>query len=318
MEVRPYVADDAETWDRFTDEAHQSTFLHSRRFLSYHGDRFRDLSLVIENDGKWIGLFPAAQHSTDDTCVVSHPGITYGGVLHQGTLKGERMIAVLDLVCRHYATERYAKLLYKAVPTIYHRTPAQDDSYAMFRLGALRTRCDLSSSIDMRRRLPISERRRRSLKKAVKAGVAILEGHQLLPQFWAILVENLSRKHDSLPVHSLGEITLLATRFPSNIRCICGTLNNVVIAGVLLFATDTCIHAQYIASNETGNAVSALDVVFDYSIEQARLHNKTWFDFGISNENAGLCLNDGLYRFKSEFGGGGVVYECFELSLRGK
>jgi len=26
-------------------------------------------------------------------------------------------------------------------------------------------------------------------------------------------------------------------------------------------------------------------------------------------------LNEGLYRFKSEFGAGGVAYECYELDL---
>jgi hypothetical protein len=37
---------------------------------------------------------------------------------------------------------------------------------------------------------------------------------------------------------------------------------------------------------------------------------------GISTEQQGTVLNDGLYRFKSEFGGGGVVHEFFEIDLR--
>jgi lipid II:glycine glycyltransferase (peptidoglycan interpeptide bridge formation enzyme) len=88
-----------------------------------------------------------------------------------------------------------------------------------------------------------------------------------------------------------------------------------VVAGVLLFITPTAHHAQYIASSGTGYAISALDLVFEYAIKAARNQDKRWFDFGISNENEGKLLNDGLYRFKSEFGGGGTVHEFYELKL---
>ena len=314
--LRPYTPLDFDAWDTFCEKAFQATFLHSRRFLSYHGDRFCDCSLIVEDAGQWVGLLPAAVHPADDACVVSHPGITYGGILHQGKLRGAEMLSTLELIRKYYADRGYAKLIYKAVPTMYHQVPAQDDSYGMFRLGASRVRCDLSSAIALKHRLPVSERRRRSLKKAMKVGVEIVEGGPLLPDLWAVLVENLSRKHAVSPVHSLAEITRLAEQFPVNINCVCGVLNDRVIAGVVLFITPTCVHAQYTASNEVGYEVSALDVVFEYCIEQACKSGKEWFDFGICSENAGMFLNEGLYRFKSEFGGGGIVHDIFEMNLR--
>ena len=57
LSVRPYQPDDADAWDGFCEGALQSTLLHTRRFLSYHGDRFADRSLIIEEAGKWIGSF---------------------------------------------------------------------------------------------------------------------------------------------------------------------------------------------------------------------------------------------------------------------
>lgn len=317
LKLHAYNVTDAETWDAFCENAHQATFLHSRRFLSYHGDRFQDLSLILEEEERWVGLFPAALHPADNTCVVSHPGITYGGILHQGGLRGEQMITALKLICQHYVKAGFRKLIYKAVPAIYHRVPVQDDLYALFRVGASRNRCDLSSAIDLQHRLPITERRRRGLKKATKAGVEIIEGSQLLPQFWNVLKEILARKHDVSPVHSLAEINLLAEQFPKNIRCVCGVLSGTVAAGVLLFITPTCVHAQYMASTEAGYAISALDAVLEYCINESHKDGKHWFDFGISNEQSGLLLNDGLYRFKSEFGGGGVVHEFFDMNLQG-
>ncbi len=316
LSVRPYCATDANAWDDFCAVALQSTLLHTRRFLSYHGNRFTDLSLIIEDEDKCVGLFPAAINPGDATCVVSHPGITYGGVLHQGSLRGERMVAALAEICRHYRAQGHEKLTYKAVPSFYHRAPAQDDLYALFRLGAVRCRCDLSCTIDLQHRLSVSERRRRGLKKARKTGVEIIEGRQYLPALWEVLTENLARKHGVNPVHNLEEIVLLADEFPDYIRCVCARKDARVIAGVLVFITPTAHHAQYIASSDQGYEASALDLLFEFSIETAGNQGSRWFDFGISNENQGMVLNDGLYRFKSEFGGCGAVHEFYELNLK--
>jgi len=316
LQLRCYDPVDAQAWDAFCAEAYQATFLHSRRFLSYHGDRFQDRSLIIEEDGRWVGIFPAALLPGDELCVVSHPGLTYGGLLHKGGLRGGRQIAALSMICRHYAELEYEKLVYKAVPWFYHATPAQDDVYALFRLGARRIRCDLSSTIDLQRRRKVSERRRRSLKKALRVGVEIREGRDYLPAFWQVVTDNLKRKHKAVPVHTLAEATLLAERFPDNIRCVVAVIGNDVIAGVLLFTTPTVAHAQYIGSSGAGYEMSALDAVFEHCIDQAMRDGKRWFDFGISTESQGLVLNEGLYRFKSEFGGGGTVHEFFEIDLR--
>jgi hypothetical protein len=56
--------------------------------------------------------------------------------------------------------------------------------------------------------------------------------------------------------------------------------------------------------------------VFDHCLARAREHGRRHFDLGTSNRNSGLVLNDGLYDFKAQFGGGGVAYEFYELDLR--
>jgi hypothetical protein len=40
-----------------------------------------------------------------------------------------------------------------------------------------------------------------------------------------------------------------------------------------------------------------------------------YFDFGVSNEQEGRILNEGLYRFKTSFGAGGVAQEFYEVEL---
>lgn len=315
LNVRLFESADETAWDSFARDSMQATLLHSRRFLSYHGERFSDCSLIIESDGACVGLFPAALSPAEKGCVVSHPGATYGGVVHQGVLRGTRMIEALTSVADFYRVQGFSRLVYKSVPRIYHRTPAEDDLYALFRLGARRTRCDLSCAINLRVQPVLAERRRRSLKKAKKHGVEVRDGTDQLSAFWKVLSDNLASRHHVAPVHTFDEIALLANRFPDDIRCICGWLDGEVVAGVLHFITPTSHHAQYIASNQKGHAASALDLIFDCAIQAARAEGKQWYDFGISNENHGAVLNDGLYRFKSEFGGGGAVHEFYELAL---
>jgi hypothetical protein len=316
VHVRRFSPAEAEAWDAFAREAHQGTLLHTRAFLSYHGHRFLDLSLFLLDEAeRLIGLLPAAAHPKDETCVVSHPGSTYGGVVHQGELKGEKMVEALTAIAHFYAQAGAERLVYKPVPSLYHRVPAQDDLYALFRLGARRIGCDLSSAIDLERRLPVSSRRRRSLAKARKAGLEIVEGNGFLAPLWAVVEENFARKHGAKPVHTLEEMALLAQRFPEEIKCVCAASEGTIIAGVVLFETPTVSRTQYIASSPLGYDLSALDAVFEVCIAAAGASGRKWFDFGGSTREEGWVLNEGLYRFKSEFGGGGVLYEACELAL---
>lgn len=315
MNVRPYTPADAERWDAFCAEAHGATFLHTRRFLSYHGDRFIDRSLIFEDGARWLGVLPAAQSPSQPELVVSHPGITYGGVLHEGALQGEGLLDALQAARAHYAAAGYKSLLYKPVPHIYHRAPAQDDLYALFRLDAQRVRCDLSSCLDLAHPLPVSERRRRALKKALRAGLTLATGAHLADELWPVLEANLAERHGQKPVHSLAEIRLLLERFPQAIGITVARLEKQAIAGTVLFIAGGVCHTQYIASNALGHETCALDLVFDRQITDARDMKAQFFDFGISNEDGGRSLNAGLHRFKSEFGAGGVVHEFYEIDL---
>lgn len=315
MQLRPFTPADGERWDAFCAASYGATFLHTRRFLSYHGERFADRSLIVESEGQWLGLLPLAEDPHDAGCVVSHPGITYGGLLHQGKLRGEAMVQALQLSCDALRGQGYRRLRYKPVPTMYQRAPAQDDLYALFRLQAARVRCDLSSCIDLSHPLPRSERRERGLKKALRCGLVVEGGPQQLTDLWPVLNENLQRAHGLQAVHSLEQITLLVERFPQQIQCRVARAEKRVLAGLVLFMTPKCAHAQYIASNAEGQSMGALDLLFDTAIHEARSAGTAFFDFGNSNEAQGRVLNQGLHRFKSEFGAGGVVHEHHEITL---
>jgi Acetyltransferase (GNAT) domain len=314
---RAYDAAADEQWDALVADGPMGTFLHTRRFLGYHGDRFADRSLLLFDDrSRLVGVFPAAEDPGEARRVVSHPGSTYGGLVHRGDLVGARAVEALETVRDAYAAAEADVLLYKAVPHIYHRSPSADDVYALHRLGARLVRCDLSCAIDLADRRPRSERRRRGEQKAAKHGVTLVAGAERVDELWPVVEENLAREHDARPTHTLAELQLLLSLFPDAIEIVTAALDSSVVAGVVLFKSARVVHAQYIASSEAGREVSGLDAVFEHCIERAWNSGARFFDFGISTEDEGRVLNETLYKFKSEFGGGGVVHEFFELELQ--
>ncbi|WP_101758427.1 GNAT family N-acetyltransferase [Oceanicoccus sp. KOV_DT_Chl] len=314
MEVIAYTKEHSAQWDLWCSEAVNGTFLATRHFLSYHGDRFQDASVLIMESDKLVGVFPAAISLEDNKQIVSHPGATFGGVVHNGWLSGNRMIEALGELRNYYQQNDFDSIIYKAIPYTYSQHPSQDDLYALFRLGAKRVRSDLACTINLKHRRRPSSRRRRNLKKALKV-VTLNADSSLMGSFWEVLVENLARKHGAKPVHSLSEIQLLKARFPNEIQLRGALIEGELHAGIVLFNSPEVWHAQYIATSEDGNKISALDAVFDAAVNEAVEANISYFDFGTSNEDSGRVLNDGLYRFKSEFGGGGVAHEFYQLDI---
>lgn len=315
ISVLPFDEDQSRGWDAFCAHAVNATFLHTRRFLSYHGSRFEDASVCVICEDKVVGVMPAARHPSDSATVCSHPGITYGGLVTTEWLTGAKFLAALEAVTQYYAEKGFARLLYKVVPHIYHRRPAQDDLYALQRMGARHSRVDLAAVIDLADRGTLSSRRARALKKSQRAGIVVDSDAGSLGSFWRVLEENLASRHGARPVHSAEELALLMGRFPENISLRVARLENDIVAGVVLFDSARVRHCQYIGASKAGRDKGALDAVFDRSIQEAFELGLRFFSFGISTEEEGKVLNEGLYTFKSEFGASGVVHEFYELSL---
>ena len=88
-----------------------------------------------------------------------------------------------------------------------------------------------------------------------------------------------------------------------------------MLAGAVVFDNGRVMHTQYLSSSEPGRAVGALDLVIDHVIEQAR-ENRRFCSFGISTEQGGGPLNEGLIRQKEGFGGRGFTHDTYELSIQ--
>jgi hypothetical protein len=314
--VRSYEPGHSEAWDDLVARSCNGTMLHTRRFISYHGDRFRDCSLMLEDRrGRVVGVFAAAEDPTEPEMVVSHPGLTYGGIVHDGTVCGASMIAALEEITGHYHNLGYRRLRYKVVPTIYHSSPADDDLYALFRLGARRYRCDLSAAIDLTNRGRLEHGRAQRRRRAEAAGVSTQEGWETITAFWGLLDEHLARRHGASPVHSLDEIRLLHDRFPDQVLLLAAKIDKVLVGGTVLFSAGPVLKMQYTATTEDGRATCATDLIIEHAIDLARRRGSRYFDFGTSTFDDGRTLRRDLYQFKTSFGAGGVVYDHYELDF---
>ncbi len=313
----PFAAGDAERWDDLVERAPMATFLHTRRFLSYHGERLQDASLLLTDDrGALRAVLPAARDPHDPRRVISHPGVTFGGLLHDGRIYPEEVREALAAAFAHYRQKGVARIRYKPVPHIYHRSPSGDDVWALDALGATRVGCALSCAIDLASRRSPTARRERSLRKARGAGINA-GTDPALADFWPVLEATLQRRHVARPVHTLEEIELLRARFPDSVGLVTGRLAGDVVAGIVLFRTPRVAHVQYMAASESGMRNGALDAVVERCIALARADGVRYFDFGTSMVDGGHELQTGLHRFKAEFGGGGVIHESYELTLGG-
>ncbi len=300
-------------WDEFVHGAKNATFLFYRDYMDYHAGRFHDHSLIIERDGAPLALLPA---NGSDEVLESHGGLTYGGLIVGDGMSTVLMEEVFTAVARYAANAGFLALFYKTVPAIYHRCPAEEDRYALFRAGAELVRRDVLSVLRPASGMPRQQRRRRALGKAVKAGLVVVEDTGLAA-FWPILEALLETRHGTVPVHTLDEIETLHHRFPAQIRLFTARDEAAALqAGAVIYESPCVAHVQYMATTAAGRSNGALDLVLAHLIDDV-FAAKPWFDFGISNEMDGRVLNEGLISFKEGFGARAVVHDFYRLDLAG-
>ena len=314
MEAVAYSSGAAGEWDAFVRRSINGTLLHTRRYLGYHQDRFADRSVIVRDDrGRILSVVAAALDPGDPRVVVSHPGITYGGLVHEG-LDAAVVMDCLAAAVDHWPASGAVLLRYKAIPSFYNRTPAESDAYALWRMGATCSRVDVSTTVPLTPRPTLRGRRRRTVQAAVRAGLDVRSGRQEVPVAWEVIAETLARRHGTSPTHSRDELEELADLLPDEIRADVAYIGSNPAAAVISYLTDTCWHTQYLATSEAGAEANALDLVVDRLMALAAESHK-WFDFGISNEDQGRVLNAGLQHYKASFGGGATLHEFYSLDL---
>lgn len=313
--ARRYCAGDKCLWNDFVSRSKNGTFLFMRDYMDYHSDRFVDHSLLFfDESGKLLALLPA---NIKDGTLYSHQGLTYGGlVLGYKTCitDATKLMSALVGYCK---ANNIKELVYKVVPTIYHKLPSQEDEYALWQAGAEILECNISSTTDLTTTLCKPTSKRGGVYRSFIQKGYTIDWNASLDEYWPILECHLKEKFNANPVHSLEEMQLLQSRFPENIKCfMVRNPQGIAEGGVVVYINEPVVHLQYSAMTLEGARNNSLTcllyAVFLYCKEHPEF---CYFDLGTSNEEDGHILNTGLEFWKSTFGGRGVAYKYYKLTM---
>lgn len=312
VEVRRYVPELASDWAHVLSHARNGIFQFERNFMEYHGHRFVDMSAIAYVDDKPVGLIAAA-YEADSQRVVSHPGLTFGGVVLDKQVRSGDGIAVVNAVLDAFKQWGARTCLVKLVPSAFCRYPSAEVDYALWLRGFALVRRDLSSLLPLKAALPFNSSKLQALKKAMKAELRVAEAS--VACFHALLESVLLEQHGVPAVHSVGELSLLKERFPENILVRAAWSGSELLAGALVFNYEHVWHTQYLASSSSGREVGALDLVISSLIREAGTAGVAYLSFGASTREAGRELNSGLLWQKESYGARAMVHDFMEGAL---
>lgn len=309
LRLERYTQKLRQEWDGFLPETKNAVFLFQREYMEYHADRFIDHSLLVYKEQRLIAVFPANEQGKT---VYSHGGLTFGGLIVLKAIRAEEVLSMFDMLISYFAAREFETLFYKTVPHIFCSYPAEEDIYALFLKNATLTQRNIASIVDLKNPIRFSETKRQMVSKCTKLDVKIAETEKY-DEFWSLLNEVL-RKFDTAPVHSLSEIQFLHSRFPAKIRLFEARLQEELLAGIVIFDYDKVVHTQYMANSDKGRKLGVLDFINHYLLTQI-FQDRSYYSYGTSNEQGGRFLNKGLILQKEMMGGRGIAYDMYQIKL---
>jgi hypothetical protein len=311
--IRKYQSSDYPIWNEFVANAKNATFLFHRDFMEYHQDRFEDFSLLVFDEKNLLKAILPANRLGDN--LYSHQGLTYGGLLLNQSSKLNEVIQISKHLL-HFLSENGISILFlKQLPVIYAGFPSDEMEYLSFILNAKLVRRDSLSVLDLKTDYNFSKDRKQAINRGVKSELIVKE-ENIFAAFWnEILIPNLAIKHEAKPVHSIDDISFLKSKFPKNIRQFNVYKEDKIVAGTTIFESENVAHSQYISGNSDKNELGSLDFLHNYLLKEV-FFKKDYFDFGISNENQGQNINQGLLFWKEGFGARTVVQNFYEIETK--
>lgn len=297
-------------WDDFVSSAKNSYFFFKRSFMEYHSERFDDHSLMFYYGSRLIAILPA-HLSLNQLC--SHMGLTFAGFILSNEAKLVKMIKLVKALKVYLKDRGINTFVYKAIPSVYHLRPCDEDLVALFKEGAILDCRDFTSVIKLDDQIKLSKGKRGCVKKAIKSGLLVRESSDL-EKFFKMMEELLKEKYDIKPVHSYEEIFMLQSNFPENIKLYAVYKDEELVAGTLVFIDKNIAKTQYISSTEIGRDAGAVDLLINYLIQEV-FKDKEFFDFGTSTEGNELGFNENLLAQKELFGARAVAKDVYLLEL---
>lgn len=306
IKVSRFNLDLISDWNEVLLSSKNGHFLYSREYISYHGEKFEDISPIVYLNDKPVAFMPAAIDRTNGH-IQSHPGLTFGGVVLLKELRGDIAIQIIDSCFKSLADWGGVSLTIKILPSIYCSYPAEELQYFLWSRGFSLIKRHLSSVLSMKNPLPLNSSKKQAIAKANKLGFKVETGS--LEGFYNLLSSVLEERHCSKPVHTLDELKILTSRFSSHILLRTIVHEGEMIAGAIIYVYPNALHTQYLASSEKGRKTGALDKIIESIICLAAETDMDYVSFGTSTASSNTEVNYGLLWQKESFGARSIVYD---------
>ncbi len=296
LEIVKYQSHLQKIWDDFIPKTSRGTFLHLRRYLDYHANRFEDYSLMFFNGAKLIGVLPA--HRKNDQ-IFSHNGLTYGDFLIDTNIFIDKKIELVKQALLFLKKKGFKTLDIKTVPEIFHRQTDQSNEFIFNALGGNIQMLMPFFAFENSNYSP-NRNRKRSIRKALNFELKIYQNNKLIDDFWILVHQNLKNRYQAQPVHTIEEIRLLMQRFPEKILLFGLCKEQELSSGALVYLFDGTLHFQYVHSTLQKDSRNAVDFLIDQIFSQYQ-DKYRYFSLG-SSQVAPDQLNKSLVYWKESFG----------------
>ena len=303
--IKKYNIEYQNIWDTFVFEQSFGTIYHSRQFINYHPiDRFLDESIMIYNKDELICVLPACKKEDG---YFSYTGATYGGpVISKKYTKIKYLKLIVEQILEYYENKiefRLANDIYfeESIYTLYFLLSHKLKIYPELS-WYIKTEDDFIQKITNKRN---KNRLIRSINDESITCTFYNEKEDYI-QFYKILQKNLESNHNSHPTHSLDEFLKVKQLLGEKQKLYLVKQNNNILGGVyVLKTTNQCWYTFYISRNIDLDKVNCSVSYLMYQIAiDAKKENVKYIDYGISTEEKGKLINEGLSDFKESSLGG--------------
>ncbi len=320
--VSPYTGKDEAAFDAFVASSRNGTILHTRKFLAYHPkDRFHDASLIIRDGETMVGVFPAAiKEEKGKKMLVSHPGASYGGLVigKDASVQetGEMLAAIKD-----YAKEQgFSGIsLLRLPPASLQKQYSEDQLYWAFQSGFRMTRCEMDGAIDLvglksdQILESLSGKCRNMVRQAERAKITVRLTDDFA-SFWPILESVLTGRHGAKPTHTLAEIQTLHELLPQGFRLLAAFDGKKMVGGIVLVTIhEKALYTLYMGQEYASQQHHPMHLLLAEAIKLALKEGRRVLHLGVSTEDGGTKINEGLFFFKESFGCRPVRRESWEI-----
>jgi hypothetical protein len=316
--VRVLDASDArlERWDEQIESSVNGTLFHLRRFLAYHGERFRESErfLVVLDGDTVIAQIAAAVIGDESGSELRSPyGASYGGFAFQRYPGFHQACEIVEALLGWCEGEGIKRVTLTPPIGACAALPLDTAQFALLHAGFRSTNRDISSVVPLAPDRGVSEsvssRARNTARRAEREGVTVTT-RAPLADFWSVM-EATFDKHGAPPTHTAAEFSWLADEFPDRVYADVAYHDREPVAGVGYFVINRLLSSSfYFCQRPDRRELNGLTMCVLDGLERARLTGHRWFDFGTST--AGMQPRENVFRFKEQFGGVGQFRETFE------